>query len=182
VQRVQQPLLFDFRQRAAVLRERALQPCERQVLLPAPGIDLRDTKGAILAVFRAQPVLNTITSTPLRALVAGTILGALSLGFTAPLHAGESSFVPQITVKYADLDLSNSGGAAALYGRIHSAASNICWRMYNSDVAYRAYKDACLKAVITDAVAKVNQPTLSVVYQAHYGATQPVVVATAQGR
>ncbi len=67
-------------------------------------------------------------------------------------------------MKYADLDVSTSKGAVALYSRIHEAAYNVCWRMYDSSEAYKLNKDACLKKVIANAVAKVDQPNLSAVF------------------
>ena len=70
----------------------------------------------------------------------------------------------------------------ALYRRIHSAADNVCWRMYNSDAAYKWNKDACLQKVIADAVTKVNQPALSAVFASKYGVSAPVVLAAARTR
>jgi UrcA family protein len=34
-----------------------------------------------------------------------------------------------VVVKFADLDVSTSQGAAALYRRIKRAAGSVCWRM-----------------------------------------------------
>ena len=65
---------------------------------------------------------QSITSTPLRTLVAGVILSALALGFAPVSSAEEGATPPQVIVKYGDLDVSTSKGAAALYGRIHGAA------------------------------------------------------------
>ena len=126
--------------------------------------------------------MNTITSTPRRSLVAGAILSALAFSFAAVSSASEPTTPPESTVKFGDLDVSTSQGAAALYGRIHSAAVDVCSRMYVNTLAYRLHKDACLQKVIADAVIKVNEPALSTVFASKYGVSAPVVLAAAETR
>jgi UrcA family protein len=126
--------------------------------------------------------MNTITSTPLRTLVAGAILSALAFSFATVSSADERTTPPQVIVKFGDLDLSTSQGAVALYARIHSAAVNVCSRVYDSDLAYKLNKDACLQEVIADAVTHVNQPGLSAVFASKYRTPQPAVVAAAEAR
>ena len=125
--------------------------------------------------------MNTMTSTPLRTLVAGAILSSLALGFATVSCADERATSPQLIVKFGDLDVSTSKGAVALYGRIHGAADDVCSRMYYSTEAYRRHKDACLQKVIADAVIKVNEPALSAVFASKYVAA-PVVLAAAGAR
>jgi UrcA family protein len=126
--------------------------------------------------------MNTITSTSLRTLVAGAILSALALSFATVSSADEGTTPPQVIVKFADLDVSTSQGAVVLYGRIHSAAVNVCWRTYDSDLAYKLNKDACLQKVIADAVTHVNQPALSAVFASKYSMPQPAVLTAAEAR
>jgi len=126
--------------------------------------------------------LNTIMSKPVRTVIAGALLGALALSFATVSSADDSTPVPQVKVKYADLDPSTSQGADALYVRIHHAAENVCWRMYDSIEVYKANKDACMKKAIADAVTKVNQPSLSAVFASKYGVSAPVVLASATTR
>ena len=102
--------------------------------------------------------MNTITSTPLRTLVAGAILSALAFSFATVSRADDDTAPPQVIVKFADLDVSTSQGAAALYGRIHGAAVDVCSRMYVVEQAYRWHKNACLQKVIGDAVIKGQSP------------------------
>jgi len=123
-----------------------------------------------------------IITKPIRTLVAGALLSALPLSFANVASAGEATIVPQVTVKYSDLDLSTSQGGQALYGRIRDAAYNVCWRMYDSTELYKLNKDACLQQVIANAVAKVGAPALSDVYASKYGASAPVVLASAATR
>jgi UrcA family protein len=124
----------------------------------------------------------TITSKSFRTLAAGAILSALAFSFATVSSAEDDATPPQVVVKFADLDLSTSRGAVALYGRIHGAAEDVCWRMYTNTEAYRRYKNACLQKVIADAVNKVDEPALSAVFASQYGVSAPVVVAAAGTR
>jgi UrcA family protein len=121
--------------------------------------------------------MKTITSTPLRTLLAGAILSALAFSFATVSSAKEGTTPPQVIVKFADLDLSTSQGAVALYGRIRGAAEDVCSRMYISTEAYRRHKDVCLQKLIADAVIKVNEPALSAVFASKYSVPAPMVVA-----
>jgi UrcA family protein len=126
--------------------------------------------------------MNTTTSTPLRTLVAGAILSALAFSFATVSNADDDTAPPQVIVKFADLDVSTSKGAAALYGRIHSAAVDVCSRMYVMEQAYKWHKYACLQKVIGDAVIKVNRPALSAVFASKFGVPPTVVLAAAGTR
>jgi UrcA family protein len=126
--------------------------------------------------------MNTTISTPLRTLVAGAILSALAFSFATVSSADERITPPQVIVKFADLNVSTSQGAVALYGRINIAAVDVCSRMYTSTEAYRWRKNACLQKVIADAVTRVNEPALSAVFASKFGALAPVVLAAAGTR
>jgi UrcA family protein len=126
--------------------------------------------------------MNTTTSTRLRTLVAGAILSTLAMSFPTVSDADEDTAPPQVIVKFADLDVSTSRGAAALYGRIHTAAVDVCSRMYVIEQAYKFHKDSCLQKVIGDAVIKVNRPALSAVFASKYGVSPPMALAAAGTR
>jgi UrcA family protein len=123
--------------------------------------------------------MNTTTSTSLRTLVAGAILSALALSFATASRADDGTAPPQVMVKFGDLNVSTSQGAAALYGRIHGAAVEVCSRMYIDEQAYKRHKSACLQKVIGDAVLKVNRPVLSAVFASKFGVSPPMVLAAA---
>jgi UrcA family protein len=125
--------------------------------------------------------MSTITSTARRTLVAGAILSVLAFSFATVSNADEDTAPPQVIVKFADLDVSTSKGAAALYGRIQIAAVDVCSRMYIS-TDYRWHKNSCLQKVIGDAVIKVNRPALSAVFASKFGVPAPMVLATAGTR
>jgi len=114
--------------------------------------------------------------------VASAILSSLALGFATASSAGEGSTPPQVIVKFADLDVSTSRGAAILYGRIEGAAETVCARMYISAEAYRWAKRTCLPKVIGEAVTKVDRPALSALFASHYGVSPPVLLAVAGAR
>jgi UrcA family protein len=110
--------------------------------------------------------MNTIpTCTNLRGLIAAAIFSALASSFTAVAAAADSTDVRRIVVKYADLNLSNSQGAAVLYGRIRRAADSVCSLSTGSDYeATNTGVSACIHKAIADAVTAVNQPALFAVY------------------
>jgi len=126
--------------------------------------------------------LNTITSRSFRTLAAGAIFSALALSLPTVSSAQVGAKPPQVIVRFADLDISTSTGARALYRRIHSAAGNVCWRTYDSNELYMLNKDTCLQKVIADAVIKVNEPGLSAVFASKYGVSAPMVIAAAVTR
>ena len=125
---------------------------------------------------------QSITSTCRRTLLAGMILSALTFSFATVSRADDGTAPPQVIVKFADLDVSTSKGAAALYGRIHSAAVEVCSRMYVSEQAYKWHKYAYLQKVIGSTVIKVNRPALSAVFASKFGVSPPMVLAAAEGR
>jgi UrcA family protein len=107
-------------------------------------------------------------STGPRGLIATTILAALALCFSAVTAADPSS--ASVTVKYADLDIASPSGALALYERVRAAAQSACsyfWFKTDADEA------RCVHHTIANAVAKVNQPALSAVYNSKYKTSAP---------
>jgi UrcA family protein len=68
-----------------------------------------------------------------------------------------------ITVNYRDLNLSTIEGATALYQRLKGAAHRVCDEPTSGLDEHRAYQ-ACYRAAIADAVAKVNSPLLTKVF------------------
>ena len=72
---------------------------------------------------------------------------------------------PSRVVKFADLDLTHSQGAAVLYLRIRSAARAVCLPQYNWMMELREITDQCREEAIARAVANVNAPALTAYYQ-----------------
>lgn len=75
------------------------------------------------------------------------------------------------TVKFADLNVSSSAGAHALYMRILAAAQVVCsYHPFATD----GDKARCVRDAIADAVARVDRPELSAVYNANNKVQVPI--------
>jgi UrcA family protein len=123
-----------------------------------------------------------ITTTYLPRLITTAVFGALALSWGAASIAAGDSDVPQVVVKFGDLDLSNPQGAATLYSRIAAAGNEVCRSLdINSrDLGSRARLDACVHKAIAEAVTKVNQPKLFAIYNAKHHQSRPILVAAAK--
>jgi UrcA family protein len=121
----------------------------------------------------APQVNAEVRSAALFWIVSLLVTGVLSfivcmLGITP---AWSSNADPRsVRVSYADLDLSGPAGAQTLYGRIQSAASQVCGNTGASFIERRTWS-ACYRNAIDDAVRKVNSPMLIAV---HTGTPAPV--------
>jgi UrcA family protein len=127
---------------------------------------------------------TTNPSARLRGFIATAIFSALASTFAAVCTAADSSDTRSETVKYADLNVSNPEGAAALYRRIAAAANNVC-RSFELDSRYigsQAGLNACVRKAIADAVTKVGRPELFTVYNSKNRQPLPVTVALAKSR
>jgi UrcA family protein len=102
----------------------------------------------------------------LRTVVACSLL-ATSLSSLAAVSASTATEDdhPSRVVKFADLDLSHSPGAAVLYTRIRSAAKAVCLPEYNWLMEMREISGQCREQAIARAVADVNAPALTAYYQ-----------------
>jgi UrcA family protein len=78
-----------------------------------------------------------------------------------------------MTVSYRDLNLSTIEGATALYQRLRQAANSVCDERGTGLDRYQVWQ-ACYRAAIADAVAKVNSPLLTSV---HSGKSRSIVTA-----
>ncbi|HWZ61798.1 MAG TPA: UrcA family protein [Steroidobacteraceae bacterium] len=75
------------------------------------------------------------------------------------------------TVKFADLNVSSSSGAHALYMRILAAAQAVCsYYPFATD----GDKARCVRNAIADAVTKIDQPELSAVYNSNNKVQVPI--------
>jgi len=108
------------------------------------------------------------TSTGLRGLIATAIFGFLGLGLCVVATSGPSA--ESRTVKFADLNISNPSGAHVLYRRIRAAAQVVCsYYFFATDTD----KARCVRNATADAVTKINQPALTVVYNANNETSVP---------
>jgi UrcA family protein len=94
-----------------------------------------------------------------------------SIAAAMPALADNASNPPTTMVGYSDLDVSQSHGAAVLYGRIHSAAQRVCTPSAVSMSGFpgpAARSRACVQQAISMAVTSVDKPALSAVFAANY--------------
>ena len=75
-----------------------------------------------------------------------------------------SDAAPQRVVKFADLDLTRSEGAAVLYSRISAAAREVCVPPY-AGPRMQSRMDECRHRAIAKAVDDVGSATLTKYYQ-----------------
>ncbi len=123
---------------------------------------------------------NTFFS--IRTLAVTAALAVAGLTFAAaPSLAGEVEVVSQ-TVKYGDLNLAHAAGAVALYGRIRSAARNVCASDGSPELRFATETKACMKQAIAHAVADVNQPQLTQYYLVKTGQSAPALAVASTNR
>lgn len=72
-------------------------------------------------------------------------------------------------VKFQDLDLSRVDGASALYARLRHAAGVVCEPLDSRQLGLAEKYHSCFNKAVADAVASVNRPLVSQVYQSHTG-------------
>jgi UrcA family protein len=127
--------------------------------------------------------MNTTNQTRnLTRVTAAVLFSALALGFAAISSADDSRGIPQEKVKYSDLDISRTAGAAALYSRISMAANNVCQDLNHGELSSKVIFNRCVHQAIADAVTKVDQPSLYSVYNVKNPSLKPVMLAAGQAR
>lgn len=129
--------------------------------------------------------MNTTPSRYLRTLTAGAILGALT-SCSGVAKADDATTPPQVAVRFAHVDLSQSAGVVRLYGRLKEAAEAVCDDYTDGSgggpLPLQMRYKVCWQAALAAAVAKVNEPALSAVFAARQGMSAPVLVAAAKPR
>lgn len=96
---------------------------------------------------------NSIMLVAVAALVAGSVT----------LAKAATPFEPRsVTVQYADLDTSNTPGAAALYRRLKSAVVSVCRDLEPGRELARvdAYA-ACMHFALSNAIVKIDRPVVT---------------------
>jgi len=88
---------------------------------------------------------------------------------TALATGARAGDVPQVHVRYADLNIDTDAGADVLYRRIRAAANQVCAIPDNRDLAALAGTRVCVNRAIGEAVAMVESPTLTKVYESKMG-------------
>ena len=96
-----------------------------------------------------------------------TAITIFGLGLGAQLtYATPSQDVHFVEVRFSDLDLTRSEGAAVLYQRIEAAAKTVCASLDGRDLASQMRFRGCSETAIGSAVAKVDRPILTAYHKA----------------
>ena len=111
-------------------------------------------------------------NTAIRFCLLAALAGLCEAGAATIAPADE---LPQRTVRFTDLDVSHSAGAAALYSRIKSAAAQVCDQHGVRSLEAITSTRRCVDQAIERAVTEVNVPALTGVYRAK--SARPVIVA-----
>ncbi len=109
--------------------------------------------------------MNTNTQKSLR---LGVVAATMLAGFAT---VGAAADLPQVHVKYADLNVDSAAGAAVLYQRIRVAANEVCPASDTRDLAAQSAAKACRTRAIAQAVVAVHNPSLTRVYEIKAGGT-----------
>lgn len=127
-------------------------------------------------------VKTLIAASELPRLLTAAILCPVAFGCAAPCIAGDNGDIPHALVKFGDLDLSSRDGAAALYRRIYATAYDVCGSFDADmrDLPDLRGRDTCVHSAVRNAVARVNQPALSAIYNARNRDPLQITVAAAR--
>jgi UrcA family protein len=103
---------------------------------------------------------------------SGIISTTLCLTLTAlavitgnPAQAADSQPLPTRVVRFDDLNLSTTAGINKLYKRLQEASRAVCRAYLIPELALRAKRQACYDQAMSVAIARINMPTLTALYQ-----------------
>jgi UrcA family protein len=94
-------------------------------------------------------------------------------------QAGGWDDPPHKVVSFKDLNLDTPEGAAVLYRRITSAANEVCGNPDRYDLSQLGLQ-ICIKDAVSRAIAEVNRPMLTSLYQAKTGKADKKATTLAQ--
>ena len=107
---------------------------------------------------------------------------AIAWGGGNAAQAGEpDNAVPHKLVSFHDLNLNSPEGAAALYRRIDAAAYEVCGSPDRYDLS-ELKLHRCVKDAVSRAIAQVNSPMLTSLYEAKTGKAETKVTTLAKAR
>jgi UrcA family protein len=97
-----------------------------------------------------------------------TAISIITLGLGSQLtYSALPQDVHFVEVRFSDLDLTRSEGAAVLYERLHAAAKTACASLDARDLASQMRFKDCVQTGVGSAVAKIDRPVLTAYYKAH---------------
>jgi UrcA family protein len=120
-------------------------------------------------------------SNHLSAFSAALVVIAVGLSASAAVVAGEVTVsddgIPTVKVDYSGMDLSTSTGATLLYHQLRNAAAQVCRSLEGRALSLQAQKQRCYNKALSGAVAGVNEPLLTALYQRQSPGLSPTIVA-----
>ena len=125
------------------------------------------------------------TSPKISRILAVTIFAALTSSIATVSFASDGPDALQVKVKYGDLNVSSTSGAATLYNRIRVAADGVCRPFHpssNADLAGSKVFTACVQKAMSNAINEVNEPALFTIANAKNGTPKPILLASGQAR
>jgi UrcA family protein len=112
-------------------------------------------------------------------------LNALSIAFLSgltlmPIAGVCAEPVPQVTVSFADLNVSNPQGVATLYRRLQRASEEVCGSEPQVRELTRRYTwSRCAGTALDEAVVRVHSPELAALHAKRTGQkTAPLMART----
>jgi UrcA family protein len=105
--------------------------------------------------------------------LTGVVAACLHPALVRAADAARDSDPVKKTVTYADLNLANPRGVERLYGRIVSAAHDVCESSGDRSMVARLLAVTCTRDAINHAVAAVNQPPLTALHAQKTGQVTP---------
>lgn len=119
--------------------------------------------------------MTRFSTLPLR-----TLILTMAVGLSGHAAIAQSADEPlQKTVGFGELDLSKPIAAEQLYVRLNAAAKQVCEPVNGAQVRQKYQYRSCVNETLANAVAEINHPLLTSVYDAKGGSTIKVTrVAT----
>jgi UrcA family protein len=127
------------------------------------------------SIFNAKSVKESVMSI-VKIVRTNTLRTAWILFTFAPMvmlynAARADEAVPTEVVRFKDLNLNSPEGAAALYGRIKRAATEVCGHWGKVDLSQLHAEQTCVSSAVSRAVAQINSPILTSLYNEKTGKT-----------
>jgi len=108
--------------------------------------------------------------------LSAIFVAGLTLAPLAALHAEPA----QVTVSFADVNLSSPPGIATLYARLQGAAREVCGsEPQTREFTIHGAWARCVGAALDDAVAQIHSAELAALHAKRSGQRTPLLVAKA---
>jgi UrcA family protein len=108
----------------------------------------------------------------IKALLVGLAMAGVTM--TASAAHRQEITVKKALVEYGDLNLQGDADAATLLGRLSKAARKVCASDSHGPINFLSRREefSCRGTALRDAVATVDHPVLTALYQSKHGEAQ----------